>query len=100
MSINSNHEVGEFVHAGNRVMNEFNNTVYSVHQSKTAITDGYLKGDDDCCRRMANWQGCFECTTSFFSKKWYGIVAFATIGKEFAAAIGISCIGAGPNTFC
>ncbi|MEX0988130.1 MAG: hypothetical protein WD052_11690 [Bacteroidales bacterium] len=100
MSINQENEVGEFVHSSNRNINEFSNAVYQRTLEKPVADEGTLKYGDTCCRRMANWEGCFECTVSFFAKKWYGLLAFAAIGKEFVAAIGISCIGAGPSTFC
>ncbi len=103
MDINSDHEVGDFVQSRNEQMNTFNNNVYETSRRMSEMQESVKKEKqpgDPCCRQMDDWSGCFKCTTEFFVGKWYGLVAYAVIGPEFAAAIGISCIGAGPDTFC
>lgn len=103
LEITGDNKAGNFVHAPNDRINTFNNNVYETSRRHPEMGAGVLKEknpDDTCCRRMEDWEGCFTCTTEFFLGKWYGLVAYAAIGPEFVAAIGISCIGAGPNTFC
>lgn len=100
MSINENNEIGEFVHSANQEMNQFSNRVHDSEKAKLGTTSSELKSVNGCCRQAADFAGCFNCTTQFFAKKWYGAVAFGLIGREFTTAIAISCIGAGPNTFC
>ncbi len=103
MKINSDHEAGDFISAGNEQINTFNNNVYETNRRRPEMKESMKKEkqpNEPCCRQMDDWRGCFECTTDFFMGKWYGLVAYVVIGPEFAAAIGISCIGAGPDTFC
>ncbi len=101
MSYTEDYKVGNFVTAENHSMHAFSNKIHDRMQMKVTMEEGMQKAiEEPCCRQMEDWEGCFECTVDYFSSKWYGLFAFATIGKEFMAAIGISCIGAGPDARC
>lgn len=100
LSINEKNEIGEFVHSTNQEMNQFSNRVYEQEKAKLGTTSSELKSVNGCCRQESDWEGCFNCTTEFFARKWYGVIAYAIAGSEFVTAIGISCIGAGSNASC
>jgi hypothetical protein len=104
LTINRAGEAGEFVKGQNAEMDLFSQQVARLKEGhgfggrsmkKTKELD-----DEGCCRQMANWGECVECSLEYFSGTWYGISAFALIGPEFTASIGISCIGARPSAKC
>ncbi len=102
LTFNSNNEVGEYIRSDNVLMNEFSNSIYELNTNYNGHNDKLLKEvqPTKCCRRMEDWEGCMDCTLSYFSSKWYGTIAFTIIGKEFLAAIAVSCIGSGPSSIC
>ena len=102
MTINSSDEAGEFIRGNNPEMQVFSDNVsrLSIGHGVEGRSELKIKDDDTCCRQMEDWKACFDCTMTFFSTRWYGLLAIAAIGPEFVASVGISCIGARPTAVC
>lgn len=99
LQIDEQNRMGELIIIDNKVINSFNNEIYSLtletgHQKS-------LKGEDaECCRREATWKACMNCTMDACEASWFCRLSAFVVGPELAAAFAASCIGAGPDTFC
>ncbi len=59
-----------------------------------------LTTKEDCCRHASAWSACMNCTVEACGSSWLCVAALVVAGPETLAAFAVSCIGAGPNTFC
>lgn len=83
----------------NKMINTFNNNVYELHMAKHRIISN-ASASADCCRHESGWSDCMDCTVSACGSSWGCAITFALLPAEMAAGFAVSCIGAGPNTFC
>lgn len=104
LTVNREGEAGDFVKGHNTEMDLFSKQVARLHEGHgfggRTLQKTIDPKEEGCCRRLSGWGECVECTIEYFSGEWYGIAAFALIGPEFTASIGISCIGARPTAKC
>lgn len=100
IKINEENKMGDFVLNPNSQMNEFSNNVYESHIEKHNINSSIKVAKEDCCRHASGWSSCMDCTVSACGTSWACAGAFGVAPREMLAAFAVSCVGAGPNTFC
>lgn len=102
VKVNKENKIGDFVLNKNPLMNTFSNQVYSLQKEKYNdwINNEFSGKDDVCCRNTSSWGACMDCTVSACGTSWICAGAFGIAPREMLAAFAVSCIGAGPNTFC
>lgn len=101
MSIKSENRIGNFKTSQNSEIDAFSNEVIALEINQRSKTERMTKSvGAACCRQMNSWAECINCTVDAFSGKWFSNIAFAIVGKEYLAAIGVSCIGARPKAIC
>lgn len=101
IKINKENKMGDFILNTNSQMNEFSNQVYTKHLQKHKIEFNNSSAKSaGCCRNESSWSGCMNCTVSACGTSWVCAGAFGIAPREMLAAFAVSCVGAGPNTFC
>ncbi|WP_130736315.1 hypothetical protein [Flavobacterium sp. J27] len=77
----------------NSVVNTFSNNVYDVLYSKRQASS------EECCRHMS-YTNCARCIVEniYGNSFWFMVGTYFV--PELSAAMLISCIGSGPNSFC
>lgn len=83
----------------NEKISSFSNSVYESHMEKHQLNTN-LSARTDCCRHEAGWSDCMDCTVEACGRSWFCVASLVVAGPEVLAGFAVSCIGAGPNTFC
>lgn len=99
VQLDNENRIGNLIIEKNEKLNKFSNDVYSLRMEKHKMKSG-LSANAVCCRREANWQACMNCTAEACGRSWICVAALVVAGQETLAGIAVSCIGAGPDTFC
>lgn len=92
--------MGELKVFENEELKHFNHTIYSLTYMEES-QDGTTKGAGAiCCRKESSWVDCMNCTAEDCAQSWICKITGIIAPKELAAAIAVSCIGAGPDARC
>ena len=97
--IDNENRIGNLKIEKNEKLNGFSNDVYSLHMEKHQMKSSF-SAKEDCCRHAAGWSACMDCTAEACGRSWICVAALVVAGPETLAGFAVSCIGAGPNTFC
>jgi hypothetical protein len=102
VQLDSENKIGNLTIKKNPMISDFSNKIYNMHVEKhNAIRANTTALDDeDCCRHADGWSACMDCTAAACGKSWLCVAALVAVGTETLAGFAVSCIGAGPNTFC
>jgi hypothetical protein len=99
LQLDEQDRIGKFSMEENYMMDAFNTEIYALNLDKP-----HLKSTRDhsaeCCRKEATWKACMNCTVKDCSESWLCVASLVLLGPETLAAFSVSCVGAGPNTWC
>lgn len=99
VQLNNENKIGNLKIEKNEKLNNFSNNVYSLHMAKHQLNSN-ISAKAKCCRNKASWSACMDCTAEACGRSWICVAALVIAGPETLAGFAVSCIGAGPNTFC
>jgi hypothetical protein len=91
--------IGEIVVSDNERITSFNNEIYFI-TLETSHRKSAQNEDAVCCRREATWRACLKCSLDDCMASLLCRITSVIAGPDLAAALAISCIGAGPDTWC
>lgn len=97
IKVDKENRMGDFVLNADSPMNEFSKQVYE--KQKIVLGNSFTR-DETCCRNESSWSNCMDCTVTACGTSWVCVAALVIAGPETLAGFAVSCIGAGPNTFC
>ncbi len=99
VQLDNENRIGNLKIEKNEKLNSFNNSIYSSHMEKHQIK-GFSAKEDECCRNKSGWGDCMDCTAEACGQSWICVAALVVAGPEMLAGFAVSCLGAGPDTFC